>query len=97
MKTYIYQLVSSDEKIPFYVGKTNNPKRRLNEHINESLRKKNHSPKKESHIREILNRGADVIMNVLTEVETDWREIETFYIQSLSSQYQLVNAEMRGK
>jgi len=91
MNISIYQLLASDTKEIFYIGKTNNPVRRLNEHVNESKRFRGRAPKKEQAVRDILSRNAEVIMNVIANCSDDWREVEKFHITSHQSNCTLTN------
>jgi group I intron endonuclease len=62
MSTSVYQLID-ETNTPFYVGVTNNPKRRLQEH----LRTANKNPVWHVHrkIRTILDRGENISLSIL--------------------------------
>ena len=62
MKEYIYTLVVEDE--PFYIGKTNDPKRRLREHLNDKR-----GTKKAKFIQQCNNAGIEVTLEVIDERE----------------------------
>lgn len=95
MTTYIYALTVNDT--PFYVGKTNNPARRLNEHINESKRRKGHNKTKERLIRDLLAQGYEITLQIITVCKSSYQKVETFYINYYSMLYDLVNAERKSK
>lgn len=96
-KTYIYCLLDSKTQKPFYIGKTNNPQRRLNEHIAESKRGKGHNAIKEKYIRQLLSKGIEIILKILAIVVGEYKAVETFYIETFSLSYELVNVETIGK
>ena len=56
---FIYGLYEIGKENIRYVGKTNNIKKRLSEHINDS--KRNNKTHKQNWIRSILNRGEILI------------------------------------
>ena len=63
-KVYIYTLTNPLNNEVFYVGYTNNPTRRLNEHI-----KYKYNSYKDSIISEIINCGSKPILNVIDECD----------------------------
>ena len=62
MKEYIYKLVANNTS--FYIGKTNDPKRRLREHLNDKS-----STKKAKFIQQCNNAGIEVTLEVIDERE----------------------------
>lgn len=77
--TYIYGLhEKSNDKIR-YVGKSDNPKRRLKEHIQSSKLKKTH---KDSWINSVLKKNSEITLVVLETVkQNNWKEKEVFWIE----------------
>ena len=63
-KVYIYTLINPLNNENFYVGYTNNPKRRINEHI-----KYKYNPLKDAIINEIIANGLKPILSVIDECD----------------------------
>jgi hypothetical protein len=90
--TYIYFLCDKKDGIPRYVGKTDNPKKRLGSHKRESINKKrNKISHKENWIRKVYESGSSVEMIVIDEVigngtkgSGDWTWVEEFWGQQLT-------------
>lgn len=81
MKTYIYILFDPIEKIPKYIGKSDEPNKRLIKHINQSLNKTGKLTKKESWIRSLAHVGLEPELFILDEVPiAEWDFWEIFYI-----------------
>ena len=77
--TYIYGLKKEDEEIIRYIGKANDPKQRLERHINES--KRLNKTRKHKWINKIINNGEKIIVIILEKVKLeDWEEKERFWI-----------------
>lgn len=82
---YIYVLINPINSQIFYVGYTNNPRRRLNEHI-----KYKYNPYKDSIIEKILYNGLKPILDIIDECEYKFNQklkmfeherLEMFYIK----------------
>lgn len=80
MTTYIYALVHPETKEIRYIGKSNNPKKRLWEHHQLSrLKSQTH---KNNWIKSLLKQGLRAEFIILEECnETNWKEREKFYIK----------------
>jgi hypothetical protein len=77
-KTFIYGLFENDYNEIKYIGKSNNPKRRLRQHICDSPKRK--TPK-DFWIQSVLKNGNKINMIILEEVEYNkWGERENFWI-----------------
>lgn len=81
---YIYTL--SDPRFPDkirYVGKTNNPRRRLRQHINTSLRHVGNN-RKDNWIKSVVKEGYEPVINIIETIyyqkEKDWSESEIKWI-----------------
>lgn len=75
---YIYGLYVENENIR-YVGKTNNLKKRLYEHVNNSKNKKTH---KDNWIQKELKLGNEIKIKILEKVTlNNWQEKEQYWIQ----------------
>ena len=81
-KTTIYGLYSTRDNIIRYVGKSNNPKSRLKDHIWSSKAKINNTYKS-CWIRKELNDGFNILYKVLEICDMEsWSEIEQRYIKN---------------
>jgi hypothetical protein len=81
-KTTIYGLYSTRDNIIRYVGKSNNPKSRLKDHIWSSKAKINNTYKS-CWIRKELNDGFNILYKVLEVCDMEsWTEIEQKYIKN---------------
>jgi hypothetical protein len=81
MNTKIYVLFDPFDKTPKYIGKSDDPNKRLVKHINSSLNKKGRLTKKEAWIRSLLNKGIEPDLFILDEVPIDeWDFWEIHYI-----------------
>jgi group I intron endonuclease len=82
-QTFIYTLSNSNGVVR-YVGKTDNPKRRLREHLYES--KKNPKNHKHYWIKSLINKGEKPILDIIDSVPiSDWEFWEIFYISLFKS------------
>lgn len=69
-KFYVYSLRSSDEEEIFYIGKSFVGSKRLVEHLSKCRKgKENH--RRATKIRSILNRGCEVLLEVLFEFDDE--------------------------
>lgn len=87
--TYIYGLyeVGKEEEIR-YVGKTDNPQKRLRDHRND----KRITSYKSSWVKSVLSNGGDINIKVLKVVSQDcWKDKEIEIIKEYRSQFKLVN------
>lgn len=76
--TNIYILIDPDTKLIRYVGKTIlKPKYRLNQHINDSKKKKTH---KDRWINKLLKNKKIPIIKIIDKVTINWIESEQYYI-----------------
>ncbi len=83
MTQKIYALIDTDNSRPFYIGKTNNPQRRLSEHICESKRRAGKAILKEAYIRNAITAGLKVEMVILEDVTKNEVDIaERFWIKN---------------
>ena len=75
-ETFIYKI--SDEKGNVrYIGKSNNPRRRLYQHINEKSNKH-----KYNWLQSIIKRGENPIVEIVEKVDVEnWKEREIFWIE----------------
>ena len=87
--TYIYGLyeVGKEDEIR-YVGKTDNPQKRLRDHRND----KRITSYKSSWVKSVLSNGGDINIKVLKVVSQDcWKDKEIEIIKEYRSQFKLVN------
>lgn len=68
-KHIVYQLRASDEDREFYIGKSYEGSRRLKDHIKPSQLR--NGTRKSNKIKSILSRGAQIICEVLSVVDTE--------------------------
>ena len=80
MKTYIYTLTDPNTNKVRYIGKTINIKRRYYCHINKksNLRLGNFYLK--NWLLSLLNKGQKPILEVIDECDSDWEELEQYWI-----------------
>jgi hypothetical protein len=79
--TFIYTLSDPITKEVRYIGKTNNPKRRLSAHVSRAI-KENSNSHKNNWIRKILKEGNRPTIEVLEEVPVDnWEQHEVYWIE----------------
>jgi hypothetical protein len=77
--TKIYTLSDPFTDKVRYVGRTKEPKARLNGHIRES--KKSNKTRKQRWIKSVLKKGGTPIMHIIDEIESEkYQELEMFYI-----------------
>jgi hypothetical protein len=76
MKTYIYTLDCPNSGTPKYVGKTINPKQRLEQHI-----RSNENTKKYAWIKSLKNDGLKPKMTIVDSYENDCDFWEDWYIE----------------
>lgn len=69
MQFYVYQLRASDEALPFYIGKTFEGRSRLCEHLSET--KRGFTRMKNQKIKSVLDRGANILEEVLYTFESE--------------------------
>ncbi len=95
-KTYIYSLSFPEGNVR-YVGKTNNPNERLNQHIYQAKRNKYNSHKN-NWIRELLDNGNKPILEIIEEVEYDkWEDCEKYWINQFKYwNFKLININEGG-
>jgi hypothetical protein len=88
---YIYMLCN-EQGLPFYVGRTNDPARRLGEHRRDS--RTGHELKYQ-HIRSLEAAGQDWNMEILQECGADTEHYEDFWVYTLIREgYNLTNMKM---
>lgn len=78
MKTYIYILQDPITQEVRYVGKSNNPKRRYTSHLCDKPKVKYYSY---YWIQSLLEKGLKPIMTVIDETESDWQQLEKYWIE----------------
>jgi group I intron endonuclease len=82
--TYIYGLVNPITNNIFYIGKSDNPRKRLSQHINES-RLNNKALKKGNYIRNLIENNIIPVCTILEKVSfTEWKNKEVYYISLYS-------------
>jgi len=95
-KTFIYTL-SDSNGIVRYIGKTDDPKRRLREHLYESKKK----PKNHRHywIMTLINKNEEPVLDIIDYVpSSDWEFWEIFYISLFKGWgFNLVNETNGGE
>lgn len=98
--TYIYGLVDPREPDHIrYVGKSNNPTRRLSKHIRGAMNYVGHNWPKEHWIRELSREGANPEHRVLLKVGRDhWEYYEKHLIEKLPEKdHELLNITNGGE
>jgi predicted GIY-YIG superfamily endonuclease len=76
---YIYALIDPNTNLVRYVGKTNKPKDRYNQHINNCYRSKNNH--KDNWIKLLLSNDQKPIMDIIEESTIEnWSEREKYWI-----------------
>jgi hypothetical protein len=84
-KTTIYGLYSTRDNVIRYVGKSNNPKSRLKDHVWSSKTKKSNTHKS-CWVRKEINDGFDILYKVLEICDIEsWPEIEQKYIKDIDN------------
>jgi hypothetical protein len=96
---YIYTLLDPDTMEIRYVGQTNEPKRRLNDHISSSINENSESydTYKARWIRKIIKKNSLPIMNIIESCSSleESNEIEKTYIEKLTNEgHRLTNSYM---
>ena len=95
MKTYIYILQDPTTEEVRYVGKSVNPKRRYNSHLWDKPKVKYYS---HYWIQSLLKKGLKPIMTVIDETETNWEELERYWISQFKTWgYPLTNITEGGE
>lgn len=95
---YIYGLINPlDENDLRYIGKTDNLKRRIKEHVNDAKKCKNNNWKN-NWIRKLLNENIRPTIIVIDEIEEiNWDYYEIFYIDLFRSfGFNLTNTHIGG-
>lgn len=82
MRTYIYILQHPVTEDVRYVGKTNNPERRMRHHL--SNQSKNGARIK-NWIKSLKKNGLKPYMTVIDETDNDWQELEMYWISQFKS------------
>lgn len=95
MKTYIYILQDPITEEVRYVGKSINPKRRYRSHLWDKPKVKYYSY---YWIQSLLKRGLKPIMTIIDETETNWEELERYWILQFKTWgYSLTNITEGGE
>lgn len=82
--TFIYGLIERGNQNIKYVGKSNNPKRRMQQHICDSLKRK--TPK-DYWIQSIIKKGGKIDLIILEEIDYRlWPEREVYWINVYKKQ-----------
>lgn len=89
---YIYELVNPVTNIPFYVGQTNNPRVRLNQHRYATSGNSNVILADE-YIKVMRRGGNEPIMNIIDETDSKAHvdELERYYINEYRMTYNILN------
>lgn len=97
MKIFIYKLIDPETEEVRYIGKTNNPRTRLNNHICHS--KKNRGKRHVVNwICSLLNKGLKPKLQVIEECKiNDWKERETFWISHFKQNSDITNHGKGGE
>lgn len=95
MKTYIYILQDPLSNEVRYVGKSISPERRYHSHLW-------HRPKIKSHsyywIQSLLKKDLKPIMTIIDETETNWQELEQYWIEQFRQWgFNLTNITVGGE
>ena len=95
MKTYIYTLTDPNTNEIRYVGKSNNPQKRLYDHIHHSQITHTH---KNMWIKSLIKEGKLPILNIIDEVLIEeWQEYEIYWIDKLKKEgHNLTNHDIGG-
>ncbi len=94
MKTYIYALIDPDTNKIRYIGKSNNPTKRLYDHIHSCNLTNTH---KNNWIKSLLEEDKKPIVKVLEEVDMDdWQFYEKYWINKLKKNNPLTNLDTGG-
>ena len=80
MKTYIYTLTDPNTNKVRYVGKTTNVKRRYYSHINKKSNKRLGNFYLRNWLLSLLNHGQKPIIDIIDECDSDWEELEKYWI-----------------
>lgn len=93
--TYIYCLKNPLSNEIKYIGKSNDPTRRLNQHIKEA---RNNKTQKDKWINSLLSRGLSPVIEVIEEVPiSKWESAERAWIKNLKKEgIQLLNKAPGG-
>lgn len=93
--TFIYTLLDPISNIVRYVGKSNNPKKRLYEHLRNCYSSINY---KNNWIKSLLSKNTKPILNIVDEVFlSDWEFWEKFWIFKYKKEgYNLTNTDDGG-
>lgn len=95
MKTYIYILQDPETQEIRYVGKSHNPKRRLQSHLWDKPKVKYHSY---YWIQSLLKKGLKPIMIIIDEIEENWEELEIYWISQFKEWgFNLTNQTLGGE
>lgn len=96
--TYIYVLINPFLGNIFYCGKTINPWKRLNWHLNDAKLDRGCSKEVRRYIKKILDRGEEPRFKVVYTVKVgeDWEQVEKDFIAYYRSKYDLLNSSDGG-
>lgn len=91
-ETYIYKISDEFGNVR-YIGKSNNPRRRLYQHINDKSNKH-----KFNWLNSIIKRGSKPIIEVIEKVSVDiWQEREIYWISKFKEDgFDLINMTIGG-
>jgi hypothetical protein len=91
--TYIYGLYEIGENEIRYVGKSDNPRKRLRDHKND----KRLTSYKSCWVKSILSKGGDIGLKVIKIVDhKNWKQHEIDMIKEMGCKYNLVNLTIGG-
>lgn len=90
-KTFIYALIDPKNDEVRYIGKANNPKKRLNQHLLISKNKKTH---RDNWLQSLLAADLKPILVILEECQDNWAEREQYYI---NNHHNLTNHTIGGE
>ena len=96
MKTFIYVLVDPQTQEPRYVGKSDNPSKRLAHHCTAAKRERS---RKACWIRSLLSKGLRPALQILEEVDIgNWENAEVHHIARMKEQgHNLTNGDSGGR
>jgi len=96
--TFIYGLIDPRTKQVKYIGKSNNPEKRLIEHMCESKSKDGCGTKKENWINKLCKLNLNPVLKIIDEVKIEEYEYwEEFYIKEYKYDgIELLNYDEKG-
>lgn len=93
--TFIYTLTDPKTGLVRYVGKSNNPQKRVLRHIREAITRLDRKDHKNNWVRSLLNENNKPILEIIDEVpKNDWQQWEIYWHNQLKEWgFELTNDE----